>query len=497
MAQILADGTGWRLCTAATAAKADLNYYMSYRYRPLLRPYAAYFFHLWNDGREGRRTMDMQPWNETAVGAKLRVVTAQQYGDLLTGFGPTVKVTPPLDRAKFVPVKRTKKTRRLIAGVAGYVPRDGRKGERHLVHVMQSPTGRAFEWRAIGQGWPTQIRTTHLELSHLQEFYQQLDVYVCTSICEGVAYPPLEALACGIPVVIPRGVGVLDELPEISGIVRYTAGDSEDLRAALATFEHGWPSDLDRDALREATAKFTAEAWVEGHVNAFEGLCMESLVGEKVSVVLLTANPLALHVLECLRALANSSVSYQLVVVQDQEGWGFAKRVNEGLRATTGEYVLLLNDDCFVKRDTIEQLVLACRANDIGIVGGLLELPDGRVQHAGGYIDRTKPEWRMGNLKRHSSSSMQFTSDVDFVTGALLLIKRSVLDKIGPLDEGFLSTYEDVDWCLRARVAGYRVVFEPGAKAVHLESQTVRSDLGLEQGRRLVSRQHFLDKYGH
>ena len=78
----------------------------------------------------------------------------------------------------------------------------------------------------------------------------------------------LEALACGVPVVVPRGVGLVDELPSVWGIHRYRAGDRADLISALyaAAFPH---APVDRAALREAVVAHTVGAWCQAHAHSF------------------------------------------------------------------------------------------------------------------------------------------------------------------------------------------------------------------------------------
>jgi hypothetical protein len=498
MAQTLADGTGWKITTAERAGPADLNYYMSYRYRPLLEPFATYFFHLWNDGMvqgEGR-PQDMRPWNESAARASLRVVTAKQYGDMLRPFGPTVQIRPPLDREKFVPINRgdTPLRRRMLAGVAGYVPRDGRKGERQLVEVMASEDGRQLDWMAIGQGWPAQITTTHLPIDKVQEFYQNLDVYVCTSVCEGVPYPPLEALACGIPIIIPKGVGLLDDLPDIPGIYRYERGDVQSLRMAVGRFNANRWMNVEPEELREATAPYTAEGWIEGHVKAFASLDLSNTYSPLVSVIVVTSDVTLEQTRHCLACLSCSSIPYELIIVQNQRDWSFAKRVNQGIAASRGDYILLLNDDCFVKPDTIQKLLATCSRSEVGVVGGLLSLADGRVQHAGGYIDWNKQ--KAGNIGRGTRQVFTKATECDFITGALLMIKRSVVAQIGLMDEHYEATYEDVDWCVRAARAGYHIVFDPAARATHLESATIRNDMSTARQRFQASHDYFWRQYG-
>jgi hypothetical protein len=103
-------------------------------------------------------------------------------------------------------------------------------------------------------------------------FFQSLDILVVTSLIEGVPMPPLEALSCGVSVVIPREVGLLDELPDVEGgVVRYERGDARSLMGAL-TYAVEARDEVDREALRAVTASYTVENWCAEHRRHIEGL---------------------------------------------------------------------------------------------------------------------------------------------------------------------------------------------------------------------------------
>ena len=119
-------------------------------------------------------------------------------------------------------------------GVSGHVYSTGRKGEGLAARLAGDFEGKA-EMVAFGMGWPLKILSN--DLTKRAWYYNSLDAFVCTSLIEGVPMPPLEALACGVPVVIPRNVGMLDSLPHMTGIYRYKAGDYDDLRHACERAE--------------------------------------------------------------------------------------------------------------------------------------------------------------------------------------------------------------------------------------------------------------------
>ncbi|HUW31731.1 MAG TPA: glycosyltransferase, partial [Planctomycetota bacterium] len=98
--------------------------------------------------------------------------------------------------------------------------------------------------------------------AEMPAFYQGLDVLVCPSRVEGGPMPVLEALSCGVRVVIPRKVGILDELPDTAGIHRYERGDAKGLVRAL---EAALAEPFDRKALRAVTEPYTVDAWCKAH----------------------------------------------------------------------------------------------------------------------------------------------------------------------------------------------------------------------------------------
>ena len=164
---------------------------------------------------------------------------------------------------------------------------------------------------------------------------------------------------------------------------------------------------------------------------------------------------------------------------------GFAAGNNMGLQAvadspqeTASDFVVLLNQDTVVHPGWLASLARTFSAANVGIVGCKLLYPDGTIQHAGGYL--YGPRGETDHIDRHAESTRTSTplarssdelTDVPFVTGAALAISRETLKEIGPLDEEFWPAYyEDVDWCFRAKAAGYRVAYQSEAVVTHHES---------------------------
>ncbi len=162
--------------------------------------------------------------------------------------------------------------------------------------------------------------------------------------------------------------------------------------------------------------------------------------------------------------------------------FNFSYSVNRGVRMASGEHVLLLNNDIeIIERDWLKEMVQCLAFQRTGIVGAKLLYPDDTIQHAGvivgfgglaGHWYSRKPNNFGGPMNRlHVRNSMSC------VTGAAMLISGDCLKHVGPWDEAnFPVAYNDVDYCLRAGSAGYRIVWTPFACLYHHESVSRGSD---------------------
>lgn len=262
----LAKRWGWTV-TAAPSGPADLVYLSGYFESQMCKtwptvPVASYFTHKEIDppGNDKAKLFD-----SIAARVQLRIATARMYAAMLAQYGPTVQIDAPVERDRFtIPDRRTHGAP--ICGFSGYTYRNKRKGEDLVSGILRAPVAKKVEWKASGRGWP--VPTKRYAWRDMSAFYQSLDVLVVTSRVEGVPMPPLEAMSCGVSVVVPRGVGLLDELPDTPGIHRYKRGDLTSLLAALSK-ALAMRGDVDREALREVTAPYCVESWCEQHREAF------------------------------------------------------------------------------------------------------------------------------------------------------------------------------------------------------------------------------------
>ncbi|MFW6116368.1 MAG: glycosyltransferase family 2 protein [bacterium] len=168
--------------------------------------------------------------------------------------------------------------------------------------------------------------------------------------------------------------------------------------------------------------------------------------------------------------------SYSTVrLIRNQGNLGFAGGCNVGLRAARGDMLALLNQDAVVRPGWLQVLAETLQDPGIGVVGCKILYADGQtIQHAGGWV-----EWPLGlahHYGRHKPDGKQWSEPaaMEYVTGAAIAFRRDVLEEIGPLDEEFWPGYfEDADFCVRAREAGYEVRYEPEAEVLHRETTSL------------------------
>ncbi len=164
---------------------------------------------------------------------------------------------------------------------------------------------------------------------------------------------------------------------------------------------------------------------------------------------------------------------YQNVtIIENRENLGYAEGNNVGLRYALeqgADYVLVLNNDTAVAPDTLTELVRAAEQEpEAAFLGQLVYHFDEPtlIQSAGGLATR---DWRFYHRGQNQPDNQQFREiqPVAWVTGCSILVRCAALDKIGLLDPAFFIYSEEVDWCLRARERGFKVLFVPRAKIWH------------------------------
>jgi hypothetical protein len=167
-----------------------------------------------------------------------------------------------------------------------------------------------------------------------------------------------------------------------------------------------------------------------------------------------------------------------VLCLRNAENLGYGHGNNRGIRealARGAEFVFLVNNDVTLPPGTLARLLAAFEAgDDLGIVGPrvLYPPPDGRVWCAGGLMTYRQNLSTMLGHQRPDGPEYRVTRAVDYVAGCAMLVRRQVFERAGLLDGDFFGYHEDVDFCLRARAAGFRVQVVGSAAAHHAPHST-------------------------
>lgn len=162
----------------------------------------------------------------------------------------------------------------------------------------------------------------------------------------------------------------------------------------------------------------------------------------------------------------------QVKLIINKENLGFAKAVNQALRRIQNKAVLLLNSDTLVKEKTLDKLFEFEKQVKPAIIGLKMLNPDGTVQGSCFYlptIGRAIKEYWFGKknyFSKYAPKDKQPTL-VEAVSGGAMLISQEVIDKIGLFDERFFMYFEDLDYCRRAKKAGFKIYYLPTAEIIH------------------------------
>ena len=167
----------------------------------------------------------------------------------------------------------------------------------------------------------------------------------------------------------------------------------------------------------------------------------------------------------------------RITVVTYEGAFNYSAVNNLGVKHARGEYILLLNNDTqVITVNWMEELLMYAQREDVGAVGGKLYYADKTIQHAGVVLGlgahRTAGH---SHYKQHRENlgymgRLCYAQDVSAVTGACLLVKKSLFEEVGGLEEDFAISLNDVDFCLKLREKGYLNVFTPFAELYHFES---------------------------
>ena len=196
----------------------------------------------------------------------------------------------------------------------------------------------------------------------------------------------------------------------------------------------------------------------------------------------------------CLQSIARnvSGVSYEVIIADDcstdftteilkiapkvkvvrtkQQSY-FLKNCNYAAQEAKGKYLVFLNNDTQVQENWLNSLVKLLESDlQIGMAGSCFVYPDGKLQEAGGILWSDGSAWNYGNGKNPAMPEYRYVKEVDYISGASIIIRKSIWEQLNGFDERFSPAYcEDSDLALAVRQLGYKVVYQPASIVVHFE----------------------------
>lgn len=208
--------------------------------------------------------------------------------------------------------------------------------------------------------------------------------------------------------------------------------------------------------------------------------CIESILGKSTypdyEIIIIENNSIMQETFEYYKELEKND---KISVVHYEGEFNYSKINNFGESFAKGDYILLLNNDTEVINDNwIEELMMYGQREDVGVVGAKLYYEDDTIQHAGIVIglgsDRAAGHTHYGVDKENVGymGRLFYAQDVSAVTGACMMVRKSLYEELGGLDEEFTVAFNDVDFCLKAREKGYLNIFTPYCELYHYESKS-------------------------
>lgn len=227
------------------------------------------------------------------------------------------------------------------------------------------------------------------------------------------------------------------------------------------------------------------------------------------------------YTFSCLKSILKNTggVSYEVIIVDDgsdkethdmlalvenirvfvnDANMGVVESYNRGAQNAKGEYLVFLNNDTLVIGEWIVRLQNTfTQWPNVGLMGAKLIYPDGRLQEAGGIVWRDGSSWNYGHLEDPNRPEFNYVREVDYCTGACLMIKTAFFFEIGAFDKLYSPAYyEDVDLAFKVRDYGKKVVYQPNAEVIHFEGVTSGKDLSKGVKRyQVLNQDKFKDKW--
>jgi len=375
------------------------------------------------------------------------------------------------------------------------------------------------------------IFTGFVELNDLVKLYNCAEIFVYPSLYEGFGLPPLEAMACGTPVVTSNTSSIPEVVGDAALLIDPYNIDSIVQGVKRVLEDENLKNDLKNKGIRRAkefnwakTANKTCQTYKELHdmiQNQRKKTPKKSSFSKPpdldLSIIIVNWNTKD-FLDKCLRSIytnnwgltfetfvvdnnsSDGSIAMvkkryrEVITVENTINRGFAHANNQVISMCRGRYIMFLNPDTILEPNSLTLLYNFMEDHeDVGIIGPLMYNESGILRPVYKkfptlwYIFQklTFLEFIFNFISEHIAKRMNkilpsfFVLDndtrikkVSHLTGACMLARRETIEEIGYLDERYFMYFEDLDWCYRATLAGWKVIYHPGSRIIHFEGQS-------------------------
>lgn len=372
--------------------------------------------------------------------------------------------------------------------VAYYAPRlNGRKGGRLLsiIHYQM------FGWRQGRNPSPV------FDTTWYRCFYKDLGEQCYSPLLHYVRHGALEGRATSERELENQSRMGGAKRPDRRGM----SGAGEHIREEVASLRRNMTKDAESGTGISPIEILQKVFDIKGDISETPSVRAPYDEAPEVSIIIPVFNQLR-STLSCIQSLAKheTKVSFEIIVVDDcstdstitacqsipelvvvtkETNSGFIESCNRGAHAARGRKLVFLNNDTYVLPGWLDSLCETLESNpSVGLVGSQLLYPDGTLQEAGGIIWRDGQAWNYGRNQDPARGEFNYVRDVDFCSGASLIIDRELFMSLGCFDPHYAPAYcEDVDLAFKVRERGLRVLYQPFSRIVHFEGVSSGTDV--------------------
>ena len=227
--------------------------------------------------------------------------------------------------------------------------------------------------------------------------------------------------------------------------------------------------------------------------------CIYSILNDKTTIPyeIIIANDISTDDTKLLTKKYFTNIT-NIYILNNKKKYNFVMNCNKAVKFSRGKYILFLNSDTEVHKEWLTFLFRLIEKDDtIGMVGSKLIYPSGQLQEAGGIVWNDGDPDNFGKWNKADLPEYNYVKEVDYISGASIIIRKSIWEKIGGFDENFSPAYyEDTDFAFKLRKFGYKVMYQP--KSVVMHHRGISNGKNITSGIKrylIINRKKFIAKW--